>query len=323
MILILTLNPLLERRFYFASVTEGKVNRNGKVLFQAGGKGLNVSRQLKNFGVESYNLIFSGGNDGKILRDCLKKEGLQFTSVHIESETRNAAVIISKNDNKVTSFFSENPMITDKEIEEMKSRIEKMIVNCEMVVISGSSPSANADSLVPFTIELANKLDKVSVCDYYGNNLDEVLNSSPTILHNNISESEESLKVNLRNETDIKKFLQSLYQKGIKRTFLTDEDKEFYAQNFDYIYKITPPKINTIDSTGSGDAFVAGLIYSWKKSFVFEESLKFATACGAANAESFEVCRVTIEQAISLKDKVKIESIGKKMKIIDDSPNQE
>lgn len=323
MILIITLNPILERRFYYPSVTEGKVNRNGKVLFQAGGKGLNVSRQLKKFGIDSYNLFFSGGNDGKILRDCLKKEELQFTSVHIEAETRQAAVIISQNNKKVTSFFSENPTVTDKEVDEMKSRIEKMILNCEMVVISGSSPSPNADKLIAFTIKLANELDKISVCDYYGNNFDEVINSSPTILHNNFNEVEESLNIKLQNEKQITDFLNTLYQKGIKRAFLTNDGNEFYAQNFDYRYKIFPPKINSIDSTGSGDAFVAAIIYAWRNGFVFEDSLKFATACGALNAESFEVCLVAIDDIISLKEKVKIEPIGKKMKIIDDSPHQE
>lgn len=323
MILIITLNPLLERRFYYSSVTEGKVNRNGKVFFQAGGKGLNVSRQLKKFEIDSYNLFFSGGNDGKIFRDCLKKEELQFTSVQIEAETRQAAVIISQNDQKVTSFFSENPTITDKEVDEMKSRIEKMILNCEIIVISGSSPSPNADELIPFTLKLANELGKISVCDYYGNNFSEVINSSPTIIHNNFTEVEESLNIKLRNENQITDFLNTLYQKGIKRVFLTNDGMDFYAQNFDYHYKISPPKINSIDSTGSGDAFVAAIIYAWRKGFVFDESLKFATACGALNAESFEVCQVAVDDIISLKSKVKIEPIGKKMKMIDDSPHQE
>lgn len=323
MILIITLNPLLERRFYYSQIFESKVNRNGKVVYQAGGKGINVSRQLKKFGIDSYNLFFSGGNDGKIFRDCLKQESLQFTSVHIYNETRQAAVVISLNDKKITSFFSENPVVIEKEVAGMKSRIEKMIVNCEMIVISGSSPSSLAEEIIPYTIKLANELDKISVCDYYGKNLNQVLESSPTILHNNIEEIENSLSIKLKNEIDITDFLNSLYHKGIKRVFVTNGADEFYVQNFDYRYKILPPKINTIDSTGSGDAFVAGIIYAWKEGMIFEDSVKFASACGAANAQSFEVCRVSLEKVFSLIDEIKIESIGKKMKIIDDSPHQE
>ena len=323
MILIITLNPLLERRFYYSQILEGKANRNGKVVFQAGGKGINVSRQLKNFGIDSYNLFFSGGNDGKIFRECLKQENLQFTSVHIEDETRQAAVIISQNDKKITSYFSENPGVSEKEISEMKSRIEKMIVNCEMVVISGSAPSPLAEEIVPFTIELANGLDKISVSDYYGSNLSEVINAAPTILHNNLEETETSLNISFKSENDIVNFLQSVYQRGIKRTFLTNGANIFFSQNFDYRYKICPPKVNTVDSTGSGDAFVAGIIYAWKNGLIFEDSLKFASACGALNAESFEVCKVSLQNVFSLMEEVIVEPIGKKMKLIDDSPHQE
>ncbi len=75
-----------------------------------------------------------------------------------------------------------------------------MIVNCEMVVISGSSPSSLAEEIVPYTIKLANDLDKISVCDYYGKNLTEVFESSPTILHNNLEEVEHSLDLKLKDE---------------------------------------------------------------------------------------------------------------------------
>jgi fructose-1-phosphate kinase PfkB-like protein len=47
MILIITLNPLLERRFSYQQAVLGSVNRNAVTKISAGGKGINVSRQLK------------------------------------------------------------------------------------------------------------------------------------------------------------------------------------------------------------------------------------------------------------------------------------
>jgi 1-phosphofructokinase family hexose kinase len=320
MILIITLNPLLERRFSYEKISLHSVNRNGLVKYQAGGKGINVSRQLKKLGIESYNLFFSGGANGKLFRDLLRKEGLPFTSVHIEDETRQAAIIISNQERKLYSFFSSNPEISESEIEQMKSAITKMITNCDIVVISGSSPSTKADELVSFTISEANRMDKVSVCDYYGENLEEVLNLAPTIIHNNFEEIEKYLGVNLDKEESVISTLNLLSKKGIKRVYLTNGENTFYTQNFDYIYKIYPPKINSIDSTGSGDAFVAGLIYCWEINDVFEHSLKFSTAIASANAKSFNVCDIELNNFESLIPEVKIEPIGKKIKLIDDSP---
>lgn len=322
MILIVTLNPLLERRYTCINIQFGKTNRRGNLKLAAGGKGINVSRQLKSLGINSLNYIFSGGNNGKLFREILKNENLEFTSIPIKANTREAAVIISEEDRSITSVFTKDPDITSDEAEQFKLKLDKMIQNCEIVIFSGSSPSDSTDSIIPFGIELANKYDKVSVCDTYGKNLSRCIDASPTIVHNNISEIKESLSIDLKDEDSILDYLNILYNKNIKRVFLTDGEKTFYSSNFNYHYKITPPKIDYIDSTGCGDTFVAGIVYSWIRQDVFETSLKISTALAACNAKRFDVCNVKIEEAEDLLDKVQISSIGKKIKLIDDSPHE-
>lgn len=320
MILILTLNPLLERRFHYKNISLNSVNRNGTITYQAGGKGINVSRQLKKLGIESYNIFFSGGASGKLIRELVRKENLDFTSIHIEQETRQAAIIISEEDKKIYSFFSSNPEVSDNEISQMKLTIQKMLSNCEMVIISGSSPSVAAEDIVSFTITEANKLDKISICDFYGESLEKIFDLSPTIIHNNYDEIKNYIKNDINDEQTVLSLLDSFYKKNIKRVYITNGASPSYAQNFNYVYKVFPPEIDYVDSTGSGDAFVAGLIYGWKKGDVFESSLKYSTALASANAMSFDVCNVDKNSFSSLIDKVKVETIGKKMKLIDDSP---
>jgi 1-phosphofructokinase family hexose kinase len=320
MILILTLNPLLERRFYYSQISDTLVNRDGRVIYQAGGKGINVSRQLKKLGINSQNIFFSGGQNGKKLRELLRNEQLPFTSIHTDEETRHAAIIISEKDKKILSFFSSNPSVSKKEADLMKENITKMLTNSEIIIVSGSAPSPYAEEIVEFAISEANRLDKISVCDYYGKNLQQVLNLSPTIVHNNFDEIDKYLKVDLKDEKNVSAFLNENFGKAIKRVYLTDGGNPFFAQNFDYLYKITPPKIDAVDSTGSGDAFVAGIIKCWKDNTVFEYSLKYSTALASANATSFNVCNVEKDSFEYLIDQVIINHIGKKVKLIDDNP---
>lgn len=203
MILIITLNPLLERRFTSDYINLGQVNRNSITRISAGGKGINVSRQLKKFNKKSFNYFCSGGTNGKIFRESLKTEDIDFSFLSIKSETRHAAVVISKKDNSVTSFFSENSLIMQKEVDEFKSKLDKMIQNCEIVIFSGSSPCKEADTIIPYGIELANKYDKVSFCDTYGNHLQDCINASPTMIHNNFTEITDSLSFGLDSEKSV------------------------------------------------------------------------------------------------------------------------
>ena len=322
MILIVTLNPLLEKRFSHSRISLGVVNRNCNLNYAAGGKGINVSRQLKNFGLNSFNFFFAGSNNGKLFREIIKKEGLEFSFIPIKDETRESAIIISEEDKQITSCFTPDPEISLNEVEELKTKLDKMIQNCEIVIFAGSSPSEAAQSIIPFGIQLANKYDKISICDTYGSNLKECLDSAPTIIHNNLNEIESSLKIKLDSENAILNFMEELNKKDVKRIYLTNGANEFYASNFNYKYKVKPIIINSIDSTGSGDCFVASITNSWINGEVFEESLKTATAAAGINSASFDVCNVSQDEISELKGNVQIFSIGKKMKLIDDSPHE-
>ena len=188
MILSVTINPLLERRFIFDTITEGSGNRASLQELRAGGKGINISRQLNNLNIKNHSFVFLGGKNGKLLRDVLHNEKIDFTSISTKSETRDGAVIVDEKNNKVTTYFGINSEITNSEVETFESKLEKMIMNCEIVVFSGSSPCENTDSIFPFGIETANKYNKISVCDTYGRHLKNCLDNSPTFVHNNITE---------------------------------------------------------------------------------------------------------------------------------------
>jgi 1-phosphofructokinase family hexose kinase len=320
MILTVTLNPLLERRLIYRQINFGTVNRNANEELKPGGKGINVSSQLNKLNTQNLAFTFLGGENGKILRKAFTQRGINFTAVQTNSETRYAVITIDESLKSITTFFSPNSEIIKFECDEFKLKLEKMIVNCEIVVFSGSSPCKETDSIIPFGIDLANKFDKVSVCDTYGKHLTDCIENSPTIVHNNISEIERSLNLSLKNEKEKLDYMDYLYSKNIKQVFITDGSNATYASNFDYHYKVENPRIETIDSTGSGDSFVAGIVYAWHNSLTFEESLTLASSLGALNAASFGVCNVTLEEAQKIVKSVKISPVGKRMKTIDVIP---
>jgi tagatose 6-phosphate kinase len=319
MVLTVTLNPLLERRMFFGEVEFGKSHRCNRDIFYSGGKGINVSKQLNFLGIKNHAFTFLGGSNGKNLRHCFVNDKIDFTVVSTKSETRTADLIINK-DNLVTTFFGINSEITIDEAKEFSEKLEKMIQNCSIVVFAGSSPSKTTDDIFPYGIELSNKHDKISILDTYGTHLQNCLDAQPTAVHNNVNEVENSLGISLKTENDKLEYLQSLYSKNIKLSFLTDGANPAYVSKFDFHYKIENPKIDTVDSTGSGDAFVAGITYGLENSLVFDEFVKIASALGAANAAKLEACEVSIDEMNKFCDDINITPIGKKMKIIDDSP---
>ncbi|UCH64357.1 MAG: 1-phosphofructokinase [Ignavibacterium sp.] len=321
MILTVTINPLLEQRFTYEHRIYGNKNRDGKLIIAAGGKGINVSRQLKKLNTHNSALTFAGGAYGKLFRESVRAEGLNVLSIHTKAETRICSVIIDEDKKESHYYFSENTIISEDETDKFITQMEKMIQNCEIVVFSGSSACKETDIIFPTGIELAKKYNKISICDTYGSHLEDCLSASPQIVHNNKEEVTGSLNVKLQNESSIIKYLAHLYKIGIKQAYLTNGAKNYYASNFDFHYKVAVPKIGALDSTGSGDALVAGIAYSWHNNLTFNHQTKFATALGTVNATKFDVCNVSTDEANEILENIKVEPLGKKVKIINDTPD--
>jgi len=321
MILSVTIHPLLERRLLYNKISLGAHHRNPIEELKPGGKGINVCRQINKFGIRSLAYTFLGGNNGKVIKHILSEEKIDFTFIQTKNETRYSVITIDETNRSATTFFGPDYIILPGEADEFKIKLEKMIRNCEIAVFSGSSPCKETNSIFPFGIEIANKYDKISVCDTYGIHLKDCIDQSPTILHNNISEIKNSLNISLNDEKEKLSFLDFLYSKGVKQSFITNGKEDIYASNFDYHYRIENTKIEEVDPTGSGDAFVAGLVYGLNKDKTFDEYVKLASALGALNASTFEVCNVNIDEAQKLTEKIKIFTVGKKIKSIDVAPH--
>lgn len=318
MVLTVTINPLLEKRFFFKSLSEN--NRAYKQIITAGGKGINVSRQLNILGINNLALTFLGGANGKKLRSILEQEKINFSVVNIKDETREASLIFDDQNEKLNTYFGINPQILDSEINFFIDKLEKAIINSSIVAFTGSIPNESASIIFEKGIELCHKYDKISILDSYGNSLSKMIEKSPLVIHNNFDEIKKSLNQELKNENDIRKLLNYFYSHRSNLSFLTRGSKSTYAAKSDFHYKIINPKIIEKDSTGSGDAFLAGVIYGLEKSLSFNEFVTLSAALGAANASTWNVCNIAYADAEKLFNNVKIIEIGKKIKIIDDSP---
>lgn len=317
MIVIITLNPLLEKRFYCNNFSINKTHRVNKLEYTVGGKGINISRQLNLLKVPNQSFTFLGGENGRIIRKHLTHEKINFVAIPTKAQTREATLIIDDNNSTVTTVMEQEYNISKNEIDEMKQKIEKAILNANIVVFAGSLPNQETYEIIEYGTKLAKENDKMVIIDTYGEHLNNCIELAPDIIHNNLDEVNNSLKLHLQNEKQIIDFTKKLYHKGVKITAITDGKNPFIVNNFNFIYKVFPPEVQEIHSTGSGDAFVAGLIYGIYNSEPLVESLKIATTLGAINAQRLDVCNITPKDLENFDaNTFKIETIGEKMNTI-------
>lgn len=88
MIYTLTLNPAIDYYIDMNKFKEGELNKVNNAYTLPGGKGINVSKVLKNFEVESVALGFYGGFTGNYIKTHLKDYKIKDCFIELEEDTR-------------------------------------------------------------------------------------------------------------------------------------------------------------------------------------------------------------------------------------------
>ncbi len=145
MIYTLTLNPAVDYYIDMNNFEEGELNKVNNAYTLAGGKGINVSKVLKNFNIDSIALGFCGGFTGDYIKKHLKEYGIKEHFIYLEEDTRiNIKLKTSKTESEIAG---KSPNISKEKVNELLDFIKTNIKENDILVLSGSVPSPVENSI--------------------------------------------------------------------------------------------------------------------------------------------------------------------------------
>lgn len=313
MITTVTFNPAIDKRYYVEGISIGKVQRVDEVENTAGGKGLNVSRVASILGEEVVATGFIGGTNGQFIADELQKSGIRSKFQQIEGQTRCCLAIIDTYGNQ-TEFLEPGPEIKQKDYEEWLKVYEELLDNSSVVIASGSLPRGLKVNAYAEIIEMANKRGIKFLLDTSGEPLLQGINAKPYFIKPNMDEIKLITGKDINTEKDIIKAVLCLNEKGIELVTVSMGKKGSISGYKGQLIKAVLPEIKAVNSVGSGDSFTAGIAVSYNKGMNIIDSIRFASACGAANAMESRTGFVRVENV------KRIFSETKAVKLIEGTP---
>ena len=105
MILTVTLNAAIDKRYVVEGFRVGEVNRVKECAYTPGGKGLNVSKPASIAGAEVVATGFVGGHAGRYIEDSLKPFGIRSEFYHLADESRSCINIWDEVNHVQTEFL--------------------------------------------------------------------------------------------------------------------------------------------------------------------------------------------------------------------------
>lgn len=300
MIYTLTLNPAIDYYMSMENFQLGSLNSLEEGYTLPGGKGINVSKVLKNFSVESKALGFVGGFTGDYIKKHLNEYEIESDFIELQENTR--INIKLKTKDSETEIAGKSPTISRENVKELLKKFEE-IKKDDVVILSGSVPNSISKSIYADIIKLLPKDCKV-ILDTRGLPFVEGLKEGVFLTKPNNHELEEFFNRKLNNIEKIiqaGKDLQALGSKNVLISLGKDgsiliTEKEVYIGN--------APQGKLISSVGAGDSMVAGVVYGIAKGMTLEDSYKYGIASGSSTA--FSEGLTTFEGMNSLLNKIEI-----------------
>lgn len=283
MIYTLTLNPALDYDMYLENELEAEnLNLAKEVNYRAGGKGINVSKVLKNLGIESTAIGYVAGFVGDFIVKDLQKDGIKSEFVELDGITR-INVKVNGND-KETELTGVSPKITDEKLQELVKKMADL-KDGDILVLSGSIPSSISSKIYKELSENV-KANVEIVLDTRGNLLQDNIHNN-LFVKPNIHELRDMFGEKLETKQEIVEKCKYFLDRGVKNVILSRGGDGALLVNKEFVLEASVPKGKLINSIGAGDSMVAGFVAGFVKGMSTEDAFKLAVASGSATAYSY------------------------------------
>ena len=285
-LLTVTFNPAVDKMIVINDFRLGEDFRADNIVLSAGGKGLNISRLLKNLGKKSTATGLLAGTTGAYIKKELQKEGIAHNFLKVGGETRTNLTVIDRKQRKITRILEQGPGVSRKDVARFKRKFASLLKRCDYVIFSGSLAPGLPDTIYADLISVTQEKNVKTVLDTSGRPLLLGLRAKPFLIKPNIKEAEFVLGYRLNSMTRIKGAVRYFLRHGIKTVLISMGAVGTVASQGEEILFAMPPVLKCLNNVGCGDALVAGFIFASLRKFSFKESLRFAVACGAANTQN-------------------------------------
>lgn len=301
MIYTLTLNPSIDYVLRIEQFDDGQTIRSKSEEKYPGGKGIMVSKLLKNLGAKSINIGFLGGFTGEFIKNKLEKLGIDEEFTKISDDSR---INVKLKYDTETEINAQGPQIKEEEIEDFLNYLDDLEED-DFVIISGSIPKSLGDDFYRVIVNLLEMNNVRFALDTSGKKLFKLSSYKPFLVKPNKDELSEIFEDKIDSDEKIVKYARKLIDQGAENVIVSlGKDGSMFVDN-NIAYKAKPIEGKLINSVGSGDSMVAGYIYGYMKGLSKIDSYKLAIACGSATAFSPDIAEKNLIYQIL--EKVEVE----------------
>lgn len=281
MIITVTMNPAIDKTIEIDRLNRGNLNRIEKIEYDAGGKGINVSKTIHELGGESIATGFLGGNAGRVIEEILDSRGIKHDFVWVDGETRTNTKVCEQ-DGTVTELNEKGPEVTPEQLTNLLEKLDDLADDNVLFILAGSIPGNMEKDIYARIIERVHKKGAKVLLDADGELFRKGLEQKPDMIKPNQWEIEE-LQGFSHGVSDKKliNVAEKMQTEGIDTVVISLGKNGALFVCGSYVAKGMPLKVDVHSTVGAGDAMVAAMAYSFEKKMEPRETARLCMAVSA------------------------------------------
>jgi 1-phosphofructokinase len=306
-VITVTMNPALDKTVSVEKLQLGVVNRIKESRTDAGGKGINVAKVLKGFGVKVSAWGIAGGYQGRMIRNKLEQAGISVFFVDAPGETRVNLKVVDES-TRVTTEINEPGMPVDEEmLQRFKDLFNEGIDTAGIVVLGGSLPPGAPSGYYAELIRAAHLKNVMVVLDADGEAFAKGVEASPFAVKPNIHEMESYFKRTLKTDAELVEAARHLIlHKGIKLVQVSMGSQGSILVNASQAFRARPFPIEPVSTVGAGDSMVAAMVYGLLKGLPLESIARLSSAAGTITASKHGTQVCSLDEVEAGKDQIEV-----------------
>ncbi|HPZ51455.1 MAG TPA: 1-phosphofructokinase family hexose kinase [Clostridia bacterium] len=286
-VLTVTLNPSIDKTVYIKGFKLGATNYIENTHIDMGGKGINVSKALFNFGIDNIATGFM--TESHV--DKIDRIGIRNRFYLVEGALRVNTKINDLSTGTVTELNEKGFCIHKKDLTAFIELYEELCPKKGIVVLSGSIPKGVPDDIYAILIKIAKKKGSKTLLDAHGRFLVYGLKENPYAIKPNVFELESIVDRKLKDINDIVDAVKEIKDGATLIAVSMGKEGALFFKEGRFLFAETFP-IQSISTVGAGDAMTAAMVLSIINGFDLDTTARFATCAGTMTClkEGSNVC---------------------------------
>ncbi len=280
------------------------------VHFHAGGQGVWQARMLRRIGADVTLCSVLSGESGRMLRHLLDDEGIRIVAV--EREARGGAYVHDRRGGeRVKIAETGGAPISRHDLDELYGITLTEGLGSDLVILSGPA----GDDTLPADVYRRLAADIRTgghpvIVDLAGERLTAALAGGVTVA----KVSDEELVADgriARNTTDeVIAAMRAMAEQGAASVIVTRADRPFLVLHDGEFSEVTPPKMESVDTSGAGDSLTAGVAATLASGGTMQDAVTVGAAAGALNVTRHGLGTGDADAISAMRDLVTVRTVG-------------